>query len=58
MFTEVSDVMCHNQELEGHIRIGEASSEIFKRYIFVAIRWWDFIFWYSAMNGASTIQGK
>jgi hypothetical protein len=55
MFTEVSVVMCHNQELGGHVRIREASLEIFKRYIFVAIKRWDVIFWYSALNGASTI---
>jgi len=36
----------------------EASSEIFKTYISVAIKRWDIIFWYSALNGASTIQGR
>jgi len=57
MFTEASVVMCHNQEL-GHVMIREASLQTFKRYIFVAIKRWDIMLWYSALNGASAIQGR
>jgi len=57
MFTEVSVVSAITKH-QKYVRIAEASSEIFKRYIFVAIKRWDIIFWYSALNGASTIQGR